>query len=370
MKIIIISQNCYPYISPRSNRATELAKELAKQGHDVTIYALLGNINYNELSNETNINFKQLGISKCGLYDNENIRKNNLFNKIITKVIGKYLDYPKIELKRFTYNVLRKETKTDLLITIAHPHTIHWGASKYIKKNKGKIKNWIADCGDPYMLNPFVKYPVYFKYEEKKWCKLCNYITVPIEEARNAYYPEFRDKIQVIPQGFCFEENNFPAYIPNKIPTFAFSGIFYKNLRDPIKFLEHLCSLNTDFKFIIYTNDTSYTQEEFLLNKFKSILGDKLEIHSFIPRNELLKELARMDFLINIKNNSGVQQPSKLIDYAITKRPILEISSEFSEISIFEEFMNKDYHNEKKVENIEQYNIKNVVNKFISLTNI
>lgn len=369
MKIVIISQNCFPYISPRANRATELAKELSKQGHDVNLYALLGDLDYEKYCNDYSINFKKLGDSKYGLYNNANKRNNNIIYKIITKFGGKYLEFPKIELKRFTYNILKKENDIDLLITIAHPHTIHWGAAKYVKKNKGKIKNWIADCGDPYMLNPFVKYPSYFKYVEKKWCQLCDYITVPIDEAKDAYYPEFRDKIKVIPQGFCFEENRLPDYTPNKVPTFAFSGIFYKDLRDPIKFLDYLCTLKTDFKFIIYTNCTEHTLEVFSLNKYKAILNDNLVIHSFVPRSELLKELAKMDFLINIKNNSGVQQPSKLIDYAITNRPILEITSEFSEITIFKEFLNKDYHNARKIENIEQYDIRNVVNSFLALTN-
>ncbi len=370
MKILIISQNCYPYISPRSNRATELAKEFSKQGHEVILYALLGKIDYNEFKNDFKFDIRPLGISKYGLYDNENKKSNNILYKIIQKFAGKYLEFPKIELKKLTYKVLKGEDNIDCLITIAHPHTIHWGAAQFIKKNPNKVRNWIADCGDPYMLNPFIKYPFYFKFEEKKWCKLCNYISVPIADAKDAYYHEFRDKIVVIPQGFNFENNNLSNYIPNNVPTFAFSGIFYKNLRDPIKFFEHLCTIKDNFKFIIYTQTTDYTYDAFCLNKFKQILGDKLEIRSFIPRSELLKELSKMDFLINIRNNSGVQQPSKLIDYAIANRPILEITSEFSEAAIFNEFFNKDYHNARIVENIEQYDIKNVVKKFISLTNL
>ena len=370
MKIVIISQNCYPYISPRANRATELAKEFSKRGHDVYLYALLGNIDYNRYKNDFGFVFKKLGVSRYGLYNNENNRSINVFYKIIAKFMGKYLEFPKNELKKFTYNVLKKENNIDLLITIAHPHTIHWGAAKYVKQNKNKIKTWVADCGDPYMFNPFVKYPFYFKYEEKQWCKLCNYISIPIKDAQEAYYPEFKDKIKVIPQGFSFEDNNLPNYYPNKIPTFGFSGLFYKGLRDPIAFLEYLCTIEKDFKFIVYTKDTDYTRETFLLDKFKHMLGDKLEICSFVPRNELLKKLAEMDFLVNIKNNSSVQQPSKLIDYAITNRPVLEITSEFNEKTIFNEFMNKDYHNAKIVDNIEQYDIRNVVNQFLSLINV
>jgi len=37
MKILIVSRAFYPEISPRANRTTELAKEFARQGHQVKI---------------------------------------------------------------------------------------------------------------------------------------------------------------------------------------------------------------------------------------------------------------------------------------------------------------------------------------------
>jgi hypothetical protein len=76
-----------------------------------------------------------------------------------------------------------------------------------------------------------------------------------------------------------------------------------------------------------------------------------------------------MDFLINIKNGSCLQLPSKLIDYYMTKRPILEITSSFHEVEVFNEFLNRDYQNQKEVLDISQYNISNVAEKFIDLYN-
>jgi len=42
MKIVLIAGTIFPQQSPRAFRATELAVGLAKQGHEVTIYAILG----------------------------------------------------------------------------------------------------------------------------------------------------------------------------------------------------------------------------------------------------------------------------------------------------------------------------------------
>ena len=108
---------------------------------------------------------------------------------------------------------------------------------------------------------------------------------------------------------------------------------------------------------------------EAVFGAFKDLLGDKLEIRKYIPRHDLVKVMSSMDFLINISNNSSVQTPSKLIDYSISKRPILNISTSFTdeEKENFESFVKSDYSAQYKVRNIEQYDSKNVCAKFINL---
>ena len=104
------------------------------------------------------------------------------------------------------------------------------------------------------------------------------------------------------------------------------------------------------------------------LNEYKEKLGDKLEIHHFIPRAELLYELSKMDFVVNIRNRSGVQQPSKLIDYALSGRPILEITSDFNEKKAFVEFISGNFQHQTTIPDIESYNVKNVVKAMTNLT--
>src|SRR5690606_10094120 len=106
------------------------------------------------------------------------------------------------------YNALKKEKNSnyDILISIAAPHPIHWGVAKAIKKYKNIAKCWIADCGDPFMLSHNLQYkrPFYFKYYEKEFCRLADFITIPTAFAKDGYYKEFHDKLNVIPQGFNF----------------------------------------------------------------------------------------------------------------------------------------------------------------------
>src|SRR5690606_30622624 len=105
-------------------------------------------------------------------------------------------------------------------------------------------KNWIADCGDPFMGNKFRTRAFYFKYVEKWFCRKADFLSVPIEGAIQAYYPEFKEKIKVIPQGFNFKDFAIPESVPNNpLPTFIYAGTFYPGLRDPTSFLEYLATL-------------------------------------------------------------------------------------------------------------------------------
>ena len=78
--------------------------------------------------------------------------------------------------------------------------------------------------------------------------------------------------------------------------------------------------------------------------------------------------MSKADFLLNIENNTNKQSPSKLIDYAMTERPILSINSnEDLNKELVKEFLSGDYSGSMKINNIDQYNIKHIVNQFVSL---
>jgi hypothetical protein len=368
MKVLIISQHIFPIQTPRSNRTTELAKELARLGHEVTVYAVLGNYNYSDFTKKYAITIKNIPLRwQRKTYNSDGVKEKNLLDQIMGKLLGKIFEFPNIEFKYIIPLIFKNETKADLLISIADPHQIHWGCAKAkIKKPSVFPKNWIADCGDPFMANNTTKnHFKYFSKNEKLFCSLCNFITVPVNEAINAYYPEFKDKIHIIPQGFSFELPLIKTNTePNNIPTFAYAGTFYKDIRNPTLFLDYLSKLKINFKFIIYTNFKE------LVIPYKKILKNKLEIKDTVERNQLIDELKKVDFLINLENvNSPNQAPSKLIDYSIISKPILSINTTSIDEKLINAFLSGDYTKQYIVKNIEQYHISNIANKFLSLIN-
>ena len=191
-KIVLVSAVMFPRNSPRANRTTELAKEFARQGHDVTIYAITGDYDYSDFEKEYNIKVKNLGSPYFYSLASDGKSKSNLFKKIVIKLFGRALDFPRSELTFKVSKVLKHERNVDLLITIAVPYSIHWGAAHSYKNfATNNIKTWVADCGDPFMGNEFKSYPFYFEYIEKWFYRKTDYITIPLEDARKAYYEEF-----------------------------------------------------------------------------------------------------------------------------------------------------------------------------------
>ena len=77
--------------------------------------------------------------------------------------------------------------------------------------------------------------------------------------------------------------------------------------------------------------------------------------------------MSTYDFLLNIENGTAVQTPSKLIDYALTKRPVLSLNSQNLDTGKFDRFLNGDYTQQLELPDIRNYDITNVVKSFITL---
>lgn len=361
-KILITSVSFYPRISPRSFRTTELAKELARQGHDVTVLIYNRGYDYDEFSKTYNIRIEDFIGGKW-----KEIKGSSIIIRVFRFLFEFFLLYPDIQLTPLLKRALKNKSGYDLLISIAVPYPVHWGVALAKKRNPNLSKIWVADCGDPFMGNKEQKnrHPFYFHFIEKWFCKKPDYMTVPIKEAIQAYPYFCREKIKVIPQGFNFEEVNTPdERVKNPYPYFAYAGNLSKDSRNPGQFLEYLCTKTEQkFKFIVYTKSLS------VVEPYKRRLGEKLEIRDYVPREQLLEDLGNMDFLVNIENTNNVQSPSKLIDYALIGRPILSVTPNKLNTAIADEFLTGCYNNQFVINDIEQYNIKNVANKFLSLLN-
>lgn len=361
MKILIISQNSFPKQEPRAFRTAELSEYLAKMGHNVVLYTVHGKYDYSDYEKRTGVIMKDIK-PMFAVYRNDGTQRYNLFDKLMYHSFRNLFFWPYCEFHFTVDKIIKENPNMDLLITIAYPHSIHSGAARAKQRNPEIFpQKWICDCGDPFMLNPFFRFPKYLKKFEDLWCSLCDYITVPTANSKSGYYKQYWDKIRVIPQGFDFTKTPIAEYKKNAVPTFLFMGRIYSGIRDPHSFMEFLLTYKKPYKFIMMLLEP--LEEKYIIEsngQIEYVIGKK--------REEVIWECSKADFLINIVNPNSVQTPSKLIDYGISKRPILNVSNNFDSPEIFEEFMVGDYKHRHILDSIDSYRIENVANEFIKLT--
>jgi hypothetical protein len=77
-----------------------------------------------------------------------------------------------------------------------------------------------------------------------------------------------------------------------------------------------------------------------------------------------------MDFLLNIENRTAKMSPSKLIDYAMTGRPILSLDSfDLNQVAL-DQFLDSNYSQQLKLPALANYRIENVARQFIELASM
>lgn len=398
-KILLVTASFLPEISPRSFRATELAREMARQGHSVTVITPRNQAVHSLFEKENRLTIKDLGhhVGKASGFqvDGGSLaggspaggplggtpgrgRKKpvvtagghhlfpsfRLVTRAIDRILELFLEYPDIRYMFMVRKALLQESGYDLLISIAVPYPVHWGVA-LARTSQRRIANiWVADCGDPYMGNRLDRFrkPFYFGLVEKWFMRKCDYLSITRKEFKINYYPEFHSRMVEIPQGFRFGEvKPVSESSRNGIPRFAFAGSFIRDKRDPRGFLAYLTTLKRDFRFILFTRSVE------LVKSFMPLLKEKMDLRDYIPREELLPQLADMDFLVNFGYDPFLQSPSKLIDYALTGRPVLNISADGFDPSVVEEFLNGDYTHRFMIPDLDHYRIEKVCGAFLKL---
>jgi hypothetical protein len=360
-KILLVCNAFYPENSPRSFRATELAKELARQGHHVTVITH-PRTGVETFCQKNGITFKSLGDLTWPEPKVKGTGVIRLFWRIIVRLSALLFEYPKIQLVFLVKKALKNESGYDALISVAVPYSIHWGVASVWSNNMASV--WIADCGDPYMgqENDSFKPLFYFGWVEKWFCKKVDYLTVPTEKSIGGYYTEFHPKIKVIPQGFRFEDVQlYEGEKDSSKIVFGYAGMFIPGRRDPSEFLDYINNLELDkpFEFHVYT-----TTPQFVIPFIKN---SKIILKEIVPREKLLFELSKMNFVVNFENVGNTQTPSKLIDYLIVDKPVLSIKYGRLNVAVVAAFLKNDYTSQMVLPDKNNYRIENVAAKFVAL---
>lgn len=356
-KVLIISHWYYPRNNPRSFRARALADELRAQNIECDVY--IGEKNQLVSGSDLdNYYCQETDTSRTGR-DSLYKGKGRITRAAMHFFIGEKFIITNIRRAMMTLD----KSYYDAVISIGNPFYVHLIAGAMKKKKIAKTV--IADCGDPFYMGK----PQHFLTVKciQRWTfNRIDYLAIPIEGAVEYYkdYVPF-NRINVIPQGFSTDGITLKEYKENGIVRFAYAGAFYEDIRNPEKLLRYLSGLDVKFQFHIFTTDIGSVYQKVLL-KYKAKMGDKLQLRPYMKREDCIKELSGFDFLMNIENTTSRQAPSKLIDYAIAKRPVISIKPDNVDIDQINRFLSRNYRDAAEI-NIEEYRIENVAKQFIEL---
>ena len=375
MKYVVISRWFIPARSPRAFRTHELIAELVRRKREV-IGVLPESADIKNIA----LIDKMLIQEHAPAFSARNEVKSDSIIALLKDKIKKRLRnisllllgdgiYNFIYCWR-VYQTLSKNIErincADVIISISFPFYINVAVAMAFRKSV-KRPVMIADCGDPFYDNPAYKKAFYLKYLERWTLRKFDFVTIPMEAARKSYNSYSLDeKIKIIPQGVEIIDIPENIYNPNPVPTFCYAGVFYEKIRNPRYFLKFLMTIKDDFRFVVYALNDPFTQ--MILQEFSLKLGNRLVVRAPIDRTKLIPVMAKMDFVINFNNENDNQRPSKLIDYAMSRRPILSFNSKTFREDVFQSFLRGDYIGREKID-LSQYDIRGVVDKFETIAN-
>ena len=341
-KILIVSHQFLPFVSPRTTRWSLLIDELINKGNEVTV--LTGTA-----PEELKKNYEVLYFGNKQFSSNINkVRKdsqdssNNYLKKIIysiLKTIYRFLfktfswpDYAMFWAFTIFKNRKRIENKFDIIISVSLPFTSHLCA--YILQKRISA-DWYMDIGDPFSLkinspeNNKIIYSYLNKYYEKKFYQNASKIIFTHNEVAELHQNKFNiDRTKIVigyPIALLNEKriNNSLNFNYEDTPIkIGYFGAFTKSVREPNNYIISIVnSLDDDIKHEWYINKESKKY-------FTSIKN--ISSHQFLdilPREIALEVMvSKMHILLSIGNFNKYQMPSKVIEYISLGKPVLHFA--------------------------------------------
>ena len=285
-------------------------------------------------------NSKSLNLIRSGNIPNP--KEQSLLQRLLFFIRGNlFIPDMKILWKNksidFIENYLSK-TKIDVVITTGPPHSLH--LIGYELKKRLNIK-WISDFRDPWVnlnyLNRFHLLPCVKRRHKKLRDKVLinsNSVIVTSEKLKKLY-KEIAPNIFKITNGYDYEYST--VNIDSKF-SISHIGSLYpeRNPKYLWDIIDEICINNEEFRSNLQINFIGNTSEKiikYLSNKtFKSCV----KFFDYVDYKRAIEFMCSSQILLMVEvndNDSSYAIPGKLFDYLNSKRPIIAIGPDKSEVN-------------------------------------
>lgn len=334
MKILFVVGNIFPDSNANTNIVYTLEKELLSQGHQIDI---LGKTDVNCVQDKTNRYY--YGIETLNQINAElpkikdKVRKmtywilhpKELHFRYCMKKDPQHVYKKYVEVCKEKIEFLCKCNKYDCVIAVSMPY---W-TSEALAKAQVRCKK-VQYKLDPYVFNQLESSISHEERIRKEWFVLKNVEVsflpkLDYKDMMNcSRFSEYRNKMHSVEfpnltEHFEKDESNYVVIDKSKL-SFIFLGYLYPDIRNPKNMLDMFVRLMNDIDFTVYMIGGGC---EDMLNTYKNVLKDRLQIIKRVPSTEAYKIMRQADFLINIGNTVLNMVPSKIIDYISTGNSII-----------------------------------------------
>ena len=358
MNVMIITHSYLPSFSPRALRWSAIAEQWVKKGNQVDVLSSSnGSPCLQERVNGVRIYriegfFLQRRRGQLGALQGSSGGKFARWLRRLYEVSWKRIYWPDYACLWY-YAASRKakellgRKRYEVIISVSLPFTNHL-VGMWLQKNSKDVP-WLVDVGDPFSfsemrhLNNHVLYRKLNERVEGAVFTRADWVTVTTEEVSSLYkqkFPENAYKMNVIPPLLNEREelNKASAVKLNegKI-NISYVGNFYRSIREPDVLLSLLESvlkadpaLRETVAFHIFGNTDRFPTA---FEKSKE-LEQVCTLHGSVEHSFVGQIIGQSQMLINLGNTTCYQLPSKIVEYAASGKPIINICTSQSDSSL------------------------------------
>lgn len=370
MKVLVVSFYYTPAISPRAFRWSAVCEEWVRRGHQVTVIAawspgepreqVLNGVRVVRVGGgmteavRTRFGSPSTVRARSGEGDGAPRRGGALRHaaKWVHDRTWKKLYWP--DFACLWYPPARAEARRvrdaqgiDALVTVSLPFTGHL-VGLALKRRDPSLP-WLVDIGDPFSffhrttLNNHALYQGRNRRAEAQVLRRADAVAVTTEPTAERYaemFPESAHKLRVVP----------PLLVPLPVEApsrnggplrLVFVGTLYRNFRSPDFLLDFFHALEgqagrpMELHFYGELHDCADC-----FGRYPQSLGERVFLHGPVGRAEAYRAMLGADVLVNIGNDTRYQLPSKVVDYASTGGPVINVvrTDEDSSVRFFERY--------------------------------